>query len=395
MLAHLRCAQSPFQPQTNPDGYISFGTAENYLMWDVMEKKLAACRNIRESDSHYNPTFGNYAFREAMAKFIARKFKFPVNAESLIVANGATAILDMVAYTFADPGEGILVPAPLYPGFIVDFMGRSGVHTVPAYLESANNFRLTQAALEAGWQRAQAQNITLRGLMICSPNNPVGKVLSREELVTAVNFAREKNLHIFFDEIYGNSVFSDDNFLSAMTLPETRAIASRAHFIYGMSKDFALGGFRIGIFHSENPDVIASMRALCSFSNASADSQSALARLLSDERWVDEFIALNHRRLQHAYVELSTRLSKSKIQFHTPRAGIFAWADFRAYLTSPTFEAEAELAERILNEARVNMIPGKIFMSPEPGWFRVCFARPDIELQTAAARLTKVLREDR
>jgi 1-aminocyclopropane-1-carboxylate synthase 1/2/6 len=390
LVAHNRCASDPFSSK-NMKGYINLGTAENYLVWDLLEPKLKKCREIRESDTHYNPNYGLPDFLGEMAAFLSRTFKTPFTANHFVIANGATAILDMISYTLCEPGDGIIVPTPFYPGFRVDLSGRAEATILPAHTMSQESFELKREALEGALNAGRQKGIITKALLISNPSNPMGTILSDKEIKTALDFCEAHNIHCIFDEIYGNSVHSGEGFVSAFALPASSAHRQRLHLVYGMSKDFTIAGFRIGVYYSENEQVLSAMKSLATFNNVSVDTQRAMTHFLSDATWIDEFLKTNQGRLRRAYERIKNPIEKkTPIRVWPATAGIFAWADLRPALTAKTFEAETLLYERLLAEARINMLPGRAFQAAEPGWFRICYAHDDVTLDTAAARLSSL-----
>jgi aspartate/methionine/tyrosine aminotransferase len=254
---------------------------------------------------------------------------------------------------------------------------------------------MTESCLEAGLARAREQGIPIRALLVTSPNNPLGTVLSADEVRTAIEFARRHRIEVAFDEIYAHSIFSGRPFESALRWREAYPdYRDHVHFIYGMSKDFTLGGLRIGIYHNPSPEVLRVMASLAYFSTIPADTQRMLAGVLADAAWVDAFLAENRRRLGAALACWNTEL-----QSHTgagafpAEAGVFAWLDLRPWLDEPTFAAEQRLYEKMITTARVSVLPGEVFHSAEPGWFRSCFAQSHSTLREAAERLAKALKK--
>jgi aspartate/methionine/tyrosine aminotransferase len=137
-------------------------------------------------------------------------------------------------FAIADAGDAIIVPAPYYLGFDMDTRVRSSVSIFPAH-RSQPSFVLTHEALSAAAAEARAAGKTLRALLICSPDNPTGRLLLPEEIQLAAQFARENSLHFICDEIYAKSVFASDSapaFASSADLLRSDLESGRLHILY-------------------------------------------------------------------------------------------------------------------------------------------------------------------
>ncbi len=389
--SHQICAQDLYDPIENPHGYLNLGTAENRLVWNLLEPKLNAACQSEEADSHYGPIHGHPALHSAMSKFLERSFGVQLEPQRLVIGNGATAIIDMLGFALCEPGEAFLVPAPYYPGFDDDLAGRSQVTIVPAYLKSETGFAINREVLNLAWDRATLQGMRIRALLITSPSNPLGRTLDAAEMDAALTFAAEKNIHCIFDEIYAHSRFPDVPFNSVLSrISAGQRGSENVHVIYGMAKDFSLAGYRIGVFYSQHAELLTAMRKLSYFATTSLASQRQAARLLQDTEWVADFLQENGRRLQAAYNHLTTCFAPISTA-HAANAGVFAWVSLAKYLHEPTLEGEKHLHQRMMRDAKVNILPGHAFHCGEPGWFRICYANEPHRVALAAERLKMLL----
>ncbi|MFC6985811.1 aminotransferase class I/II-fold pyridoxal phosphate-dependent enzyme [Streptomyces cirratus] len=110
--AHFRAEAEPYDARLRPDGYLNLGTAENRLLWDLLEDRLAALPPMREGTARYAPLHGTDELRERVAALLSGTFGTPLDARDLVVISGATGALDAIASVLCDPGEAIVVPAP-------------------------------------------------------------------------------------------------------------------------------------------------------------------------------------------------------------------------------------------------------------------------------------------
>ncbi len=355
-----------------------------------MLKRLERTPEFQASDMHYGQLHGTKALRKSVAAFMEKFIKISdVKSNNIVLSCGASAVLDALSMCLFNEGEALIVPAPLYPGFIDDFSARFNVKLIPLYLSSKNNFELNADKLEESIIKARSEGNIVKAVLICSPYNPLGRTLDNQTLSDIISVSKKHEVDIISDEIYANSVFNG-NFSSLLELGKD--YREHIHFVYGLAKDFSISGFKIGIFYSENQKLISAMKAISHFHALSAYAQKFAKDMLTDIEWCENFIQLNHKRLFHSYTRMKTFLEDELgIYVVEANAGIFIWADFSKYLKEKTFEEEMELFDKIRIEASVNISPGKFFLSKEPGWFRICYAQPDEYLAEVFTRLKRIL----
>ncbi|WRX18623.1 Aminotransferase [Theobroma cacao] len=382
---------NPFHPTERPNGVIQMGLAENQLCFDFFQKWLmkhpeaSLCspegvRKFKET-ALFQDYHGMPEFRKAVAKFMGKvrgdRVKF--DPDRIVMSGGATGAHEMVTFCLADPGEAFLVPTPYYPGFDRDLRWRTRVELVPVDCESSNNFKITRTALEAAYEKAQAANLRVKGLLITNPSNPLGTILDRETLKSIVSFINEKNIHLIGDEIYSATVFMEPEFVSISEIIEEDIECNRdlIHIVYSLSKDMGLPGFRVGIVYSYNDAVVSCARKMSSFGLVSSQTQHLIASMLSDDDFVESFIVESKERLFKRHKYFTWSLSQVGIGSLQSNAGLFIWMDLRKLLKEKTFKAEMDLWQVIIKEVKLNVSPGSSFHCQEPGWFRVCFANMD------------------
>jgi 1-aminocyclopropane-1-carboxylate synthase 1/2/6 len=420
-VAHFEAESDPYHPRRNPAGYVNLGTAENRLVWDLLAPALTAARPLVPSDTHYGPLYGTAPMREAVARFLAGMDGVrseagsgaaadaephgdaasgdadsapeadpgggaDIDPEDVIVVSGATAALDIIASAICNPGDAIVVPAPYYGALDTDLCGRSEARIVPAPQSSDTGFRSMPESVERAIDKAGRDGMYVRAIALTSPYNPVGHVYTEAELRAVAELAEEHDLQLIVDEIYANSVFGTDPFVSMLSPPPS-VRPERVHVVWGFAKDFGLPGLKVGVLHTRDPEVRAAARALAYFAPVSTDTQGLLCRMLDDADWVAAFLAENRKRLTASYVRATWMLKDHAIEAIPAGAGFSHWCDLRSWLTEPTFAAERVLWRDIFATERVNVLPGEVFASPEPGWFRVCHtANPEV-LDEGVARL--------
>ncbi|KAH7513070.1 hypothetical protein FEM48_Zijuj12G0157500 [Ziziphus jujuba var. spinosa] len=376
--------RDPFHAIKNPGGVIQMGLAENQLSFDLIDEWIR--RNPKASIC--TPE-GVNEFKNAIAKFMSRVRggRVTFDPERIVMGGGATGANELITFCLADPGDAFLVPSPCYPAFGRDLGWRTGVQVLPFHCHSSNGFQITKQALEAAYNKAQEENINVKGLIITNPSNPLGTTIDRDTLISLVSFVNEKNIHLVCDEIYAATVFSSPNFVSVSEIiQDMECNRDLIHIVYSLSKDMGLPGFRVGIVYSYNDLVVQCARKMSSFGLVSSQTQHLLASMLSDDEFVDNFLAESSKRLGKRYNIFTKGLEQVGIACLKSNAGLFFWMDLRSLMKEQTFEGEMVLWRLIINEVKLNVSPGSSFHCSEPGWFRVCFANMDDETVEVALK---------
>lgn len=266
---------------------------------------------------------------------------------------------------------------------------------LPVDCDSSNGFVITKAALEAAYEKAQEDNIKIKGLLIANPSNPLGTVLDTETMRSLVSFVNEKNIHLVSDEIYSATVSGSPTFTSVSEIIEgMECNRDLIHIVYSLSKDMGLPGFRVGIVYSYNDAVVSCGRKMSSFGLVSSQTQHLLASMLSDEEFVGKFLSESSKRLAKRRSMFTKGLEEVEISCLKSNAGLFVWMDLRRLLEKQTFEDELVLWRVIINQVKLNVSPGSSFNCSEPGWFRVCFANMDDDtVEVALERIRTFVRQ--
>ncbi|OIT37222.1 PREDICTED: 1-aminocyclopropane-1-carboxylate synthase-like [Nicotiana attenuata] len=390
----------PFHLTNNPNGVIQMGLAENQLCFDLIQEwvvnnpKASICTTEGAEDFRDIAIFQDYhglpEFRQAVARFMekVRGDKVTFDPNRIVMSGGATGAHETLAFCLANPGDAFLVPTPYYPGFDRDLRWRTGVQLFPVVCDSSNDFKVTKKALESAYEKAQESNINIKGLLINNPSNPLGTILDSDTLKDIVTFINSKNIHLICDEIYAATVFDQPKFISVSEIVEEHVGCNKdlIHIVYSLSKDLGFPGFRVGIVYSYNDTVVNIARKMSSFGLVSTQTQHLIASMLSDETFIEKFIAESSERLGKRHEMFTKGLAQVGISTLKSNAGLFFWMDLRRLLKELTFESELELWRIIINEVKLNVSPGCSFHCSEPGWFRVCFANMDDETMRIALR---------
>ncbi|KAI5070005.1 hypothetical protein GOP47_0014348 [Adiantum capillus-veneris] len=397
--------QDPYHATENPDGVIQLGLAENTLSLDLLQDWLknhpeASLWNEGEhlklmDVAPYQYSHGMPALKSVLSNFLENLVErsMPFNADNIVLTAGATAALEILAFCLGEAGDAFLVPSPYYPGFDRDIKWRSGIQLVPVYCPSSKGFMITRTALEKAYNQTQRRGITVRAILITTPGNPVGNILDAETISSVLNFAKAKGIHVISDEIYAASVFRGKFVSASQVLAAGDYDSGFVHIVYGLSKDFGIPGFRVGLLYTKNEKILAAAQNFTRFCTVSSHTQRLLVYLLDDKDFVGKFLEENRRRLYNRYDSVLKGLQIAEMNCAESSGGLYCWVDLRHLLASASQEAESNLWKKLLYEVKLNLTPGSACHYPEAGWFRLCFANVDEQTLNVALKRLHVFTE--
>lgn len=402
---------NPWNPSTNPDGYVNVGVAENALMHDELLKFLNTKLDLPAEYLTYNDGGGGSTrLRTAIAKFLNRHLHpiTPLTPDQLVVTNGVSPAIEHVSWAFADPGEGILLGRPYYGTFIPDISQRPGTTVVPVDFQGIDPLS-TQAVAkyEDALLDFEKTGKKVRALMLCHPHNPLGRCYPRESLVKLMQFCQKYQIHFISDEIYALSVWKNSidthpppvDFESALSINLNDIIDPRlVHVLWGMSKDFGANGIRLGVLISQaNRDLHEALKNTSLYSYTSGISDYLTSVLLETPSFTDPYIQENQKKLAAAYEFTVNFLKTHHIDYAAGcNAAFFLWVDLgkRYRQLHPEIPAEADIGEVVMQELlkqKVFLASGALFGSEEGGWFRIVFSHERKYLQEALGRIVMAL----
>jgi aspartate/methionine/tyrosine aminotransferase len=337
------------------------------------ELKDAAKKAIDADINQYAITWGAKTFRDAIAAKTKRFYDWGVDPETQItVTCGATEGMIASMLAVIDPGDEIVVFEPFYENYGPDAI-LSGA--IPRYVTLHEpDWSIDEEELRGAF------NNRTRGIVVCSPHNPTGKVFSRAELSLIAELCIEHDAVAFTDEIYEHIIYEGEH----IPLATVAGMEEQTAAINAMSKTYSVTGWRVG-WVIASPDLTVGIRKVHDFLTVGAaaplQEAGAVAMVLPDDYY--STLAEEYRQRRDVLVEA---LQDAGYKPFVPEGAYYVMCD----ITSVTDEDDVSFARRLVAENGIAAVPGSSFYSkPELGRDKIRFAFPKrIEtLELAAEKL--------
>lgn len=345
--------------------------------------KEAAKRAIDENFTHYPPVPGYIDLRKAIARKLKVENGVDFAPEQIVVSAGAKHSLSNVIYALINPGDEVVIPTPAWVSYVEMVKLAGGVNVlVPAGFEQ--DFKVTPEQLEA------AITERTRMVLLCSPSNPSGSVYTRAELQDLVEvLRRHPQVAILSDEIYEHINYGPE-FVSLASFPE---IADRVVVVNGVSKAYAMTGWRIGFMAGPLAvaKAVSKLQGQTTSGISTIAQKAAVAAYDGPQQCVAEMLEAFRRR-RDLVVSLAHRIPGLKV--NEPQGAFYLFPEVSAYLgkNAPdgrTIVTDNDLAMYLLEEAHVATVSGSAFCLP--GYIRLSYAAADDQLREAFARIERAL----
>ncbi len=355
-----------------PDA-ISLGIGEPDFVtpWHIREAAIYA---LEQGKTHYTDNRGLLALRKAISTYVEKHFQLAYRPEDEILTTvGVSEALDIALRALLNPGDKVIYHEPSYVSYHPSVTLAHGL-AIPVATSASDQFALDPAKLAAAWQPG------CKALILNFPTNPTGGVADRARLEKIARFAVEKDLIVLSDEIYAELTFEGEH-VSIATLPGMR---ERTVFLHGMSKAFAMTGFRLGFACGPAPLVEAMMKVhqycmMCAPILSQAAGIEALRHGWDDVQRMREKY---HQRRDY----IVSRFNEMGLPCHSPRGAFYAFPSVQNFGLS-----SMDFAKRLLQEQKVAMVPGTAFGPGGAGFVRASFSTGYDQIIQACDRIAKFL----
>jgi len=364
---------------------INFGAGEpDFPTPDhIVEAAIAACRD--ERNHHYTPAAGLPDLRAAIAKKTARDSGYAVEPAQVLVANGGKHALYNTFATLLDPGDEVLVPVPYWTTY-PEAIGLAG--GVPVFIptDEASRYKVSVEQLEA------ARTPKTKILLFVSPSNPSGAVYGRDEIEAIGQWAVDNGLWVVTDEIYEHLVYDHHVFHSMPVV--VPALADTCVVINGVAKTYAMTGWRVGWMIAPT-DVIKAATNLQSQSTSNVSNVAQRAALAAVSGGLED-VAMMREAFDRRRRRMHELLNQAPgVVCPEPEGAFYAFPSFKGVLgreiRGRAADTTMELAEILLDEALVAIVPGEAFGAD--GYARLSYALSDSDAEEGVTRIIKILSE--
>ena len=320
--------------------------------------KKVACKALEEGKVHYTSNYGLMELRQAIADKLERDNHVSYKPTEVLVTVGLSEAVFAVLATILNEGDEILVPDPVWLNYI----------NVPNFLNAkAVTYGLSE---ETGFQldleeiRSKVTDKT-RAVVIVTPNNPTGGVLTQDVLQGLADLAIEKDLMILSDEVYERLIYDDAEHISIASLP---GMKERTFTLNGMSKAYAMDGWRLG-YVAAPEEYIVTMNKFHQHNTTCAPSfvqAAAIAALTQESDEVEKMVKEYQHRRDYAVAAIN---ATPGISCQCPKGAFYIFINCKQLGMK-----SADLAAYLLENAKIALVPGDVFGPAGEGYLRMSFA---------------------
>jgi len=349
--------------------------------------KDAMLKAVRDNRTHYLPTNGVPRLLELLAEKLQTKNRIPVSGpQELMATTGGIHAQYLACQALLEPGDEVLVPDPCWPPTASIVMTSHGV-PVPYTLDPERGWRPNISEMRA--------KITPRtkAIVLCTPSNPTGGVLTRADIEAIAALAIEKNLWVLSDEAYEDFQWEGEH-LSIASLP---GMHDRTISLFTFSKTYAMTGLRLGYIAIKDAAIRSRAHKVLLYtaSNVSSIVQYAgIGALEGSQDCIVEYRSALLERRRRFHDGIVARMSHV-FTSHLPAGAFYNFVQINPAWKSPLKTEQTSLSwamtEYLIKEGRVGCIPGVDFGAQGEGYIRLCYARDLSELDEALESMATIL----
>lgn len=359
------------------EGLISLGIGEPDFDTPQLIKDKAK-KAIDDGYTHYSPNIGREDLREEIVKKMKKQNNVDVGLDNVMVTVGANQAFLMSLSTFVQDGDEVLIPSP---GFVsygpsVKF---AGAKPVEYPLKYENNFRPTVEDLE------ERTNEYTKAIILNSPNNPTGTILKKKDLEEIADYLVENDIVAITDEIYEDIIYEDEH----VSLASLNGISDRVITVNGFSKNFAMTGWRLGyvVAPEETIDLMVRFQMFTTTCPPNF-TQKAVADVMNTpeiRKDVNDMVSSYKKRRDL----IKDRIDEMpKIELKKPEGAFYAFPNIEK-----TNMKSKQLSEKLIEEAKVAVVPGSAFGEYGEGNLRMSYATDYESIEKALDRIENYLKE--
>lgn len=318
--------------------------------------QLAAIKAMEEGYTKYTAASGIIELKKAIANKFKRDNNLTYDVSQIIISNGAKQCINDVFQAILNPGDEVIISSPYWVTYPELVKLSDGVPVIIT-TEEKNSFKFTVNDLE------KAVTAKTKAIILNSPNNPTGTVYSKEEIEKIAEFSKKHDILIISDEIYEKLIYGDFKHLSIASLSED--LFKRTIVINGMSKTYAMTGWRIGYAASGNTEIIKLMSNLQGHTTANPNSiaqYASVEALTGDQSSVEFMISKFKERRNYMVNKIN---SIENISCTMPEGAFYVMMNISKLIgkkaNDKVIKGSIDFAESLLEDSKVAVVPGDAF----------------------------------
>jgi aminotransferase len=356
------------------DDVISLGIGEPDFVTPqpVLEAGIAS---LRAGHTHYTSNNGTIELRAGISRHLKKLYDVEYDpALEIVITVGVSEAMYLALTAILNPGDEVIVPQPCFVSYAAE-VSLAGGTPVPIATRVENNFQVTAEEIERAITRRT------KALLIGYPNNPTGAVLERATLEAIAQMAQKHDILVISDEIYDRLVYGIEH----VCVPSLPGMWERTILLGGFSKAYAMTGWRLG-YAAAPPEILGAMKKIHQYTIMSAPTtaqEAALVALDHGEEAIEEMRQRYDRR-RRLIVDGFNGIG---LKCFEPRGAFYAFPSVRG-----SGMDDAEFAERLLDEERVAVIPGRAFGIGGAGYVRCSYATAYEKIEQALERIGRFAR---
>ncbi|MEH7418132.1 aminotransferase [Neobacillus drentensis] len=358
-----------FDLAASMEGVISLGVGEPDFTtpWSIRE---ATILSLEQGYTSYTANAGLLELRQEITNYLNTRFGVDYNPKNqIIVTIGASQGIDLAFRAILNQGDEVLIVEPAFVSY-GPLVAIAGGKPVPVSTSPENGFKVTPEQIEA------AITPNTKAILLCSPNNPTGTMLTKNELIAIASIIKKHDLLVVSDEIYAELSY-DEEFCSIASI---EGMYERTILINGFSKGFAMTGWRLG-FLAGPLEFVEVMLKIHQYTTMCAPHMLQHGAIEALRNTYDEVISMrnSYRRRRNYMVQT---LNKMGLDCHNPGGAFYVFPSIRA-----TGLSSEQFAEELLMQEKVAVVPGHVFGESGEGYIRCSYAASMEHLQEALKRI--------
>jgi len=358
-------------------GEPDFNTPENI--------KEAGIKAIKDNQTRYTPASGMIELKTAVAEKLKKDNNLDYKPSDIIISCGAKHSLYNIFMALLNPGDEVIIFSPYWVSYEEQVKIADGV-PVFVELDETKNFEVDFDLLN--------KKITkkTKAMIVNSPSNPTGAIFSEQTLQKLADIALKNNLYIISDEIYEKLIYNNKKQISIASL--SKEVKAKTIVVNGVSKTYAMTGWRIGYLAADDKEIISAIDNLQSHSTSNPTTPAQIAAieaLKTSESVIQAMVAEFDKRRKHILKRVRAISGLTAVE---PDGAFYIFPNFSSFIgktiKGKKINGSLDLAELLLNEAKVAVVPGIAFGTDKH--FRLSYATSMTNIDKGLDRIGDVLK---